>query len=364
MIRKYLFPILALAGFIFGLWMVMQSEKPVPASAPIADPPRSPFSDKISGSGIVESGTRNISIAAPVSGIVTRVFVRVSDRVREGDTLFMIDDRQARAALNAGKTKVAEARKTLERLLKAPRKESVPPLRAKVSEARAELENLKFQLQTAESITDPGALSREELNNRRYAVQTAEARLALAKANLALQEAGAWQADIDVAEAVVAGAEAEVQKAETDIDLLRAQAPVEGSILQVNIRPGEYAQSAVVSPAPILLGNLDRLHVRADINENDAWRFRPDARAVASVRGNSKLKTQLTYEYTEPYVIPKRSLTGDSTERVDTRVLQVVYSFSRQDLAVYPGQLMDVFIEDLSGTDAPPSGSRSSGESS
>jgi len=37
----------------------------------------------------------------------------------------------------------------------------------------------------------------------------------------------------------------------------------------------------------------------------------------------------------EPYVVPKRSLTGDSTERVDTRVLQAIYSFDRGDLTIY-----------------------------
>jgi hypothetical protein len=47
----------------------------------------------------------------------------------------------------------------------------------------------------------------------------------------------------------------------------------------------------------------------------------------------------------EPYVVPKKSLTGDSTERVDTRVLQVIYSFDRGSLPIYVGQQMDVFID-------------------
>jgi HlyD family secretion protein len=47
----------------------------------------------------------------------------------------------------------------------------------------------------------------------------------------------------------------------------------------------------------------------------------------------------------EPYVLPKTSLTGDSAERVDTRVLQVIYSFNRGKLPIYVGQQMDVYIE-------------------
>jgi HlyD family secretion protein len=81
------------------------------------------------------------------------------------------------------------------------------------------------------------------------------------------------------------------------------------------------------------------------VDENEASRVRPGARAEASVRGNPELKTPLHFEYIEPYVIPKKSLTGESTERVDTRVLQVIYSFHRGDFPVYVGQQMDVFID-------------------
>jgi hypothetical protein len=95
------------------------------------------------------------------------------------------------------------------------------------------------------------------------------------------------------------------------------------------------------------------MHVRVDVDENDAWRIRPDAAAEASLRGNSSLKTPLTFVRIEPYVIPKRSLTGESTERVDTRVLQIIYSFDPSTIPVYVGQQMDVSIQ------APPPGTTS-----
>jgi hypothetical protein len=85
--------------------------------------------------------------------------------------------------------------------------------------------------------------------------------------------------------------------------------------------------------------------VRVDVDENDAWRFQPASKAAAFVRGNRELKADLSFVRVEPYVLPKRSLTGESTERVDTRVLQVVYAFDRGVIPVYVGQQMDVFIE-------------------
>jgi HlyD family secretion protein len=113
----------------------------------------------------------------------------------------------------------------------------------------------------------------------------------------------------------------------------------------VNIRLGEFAQAGMLQTPLMLLGNVDRLHVRVDVDENDAWRVRSDAPAIAFVRGNREINTTIQFVRTEPYIVPKRSLTGDTTERVDTRVLQILYGFDRGDLPVYVGQQMDVFIE-------------------
>lgn len=305
MVRKYMIPVLALVGILFALWMLRQGSKPVIHAEPVADPPHVEFANRISGTGIVEASSRNISIGAHLPGIVARVHVKVGERVKAGSPLFSIDDRARLADLA-----VREAR---------------------VREAEANLQDLRAQLQIAEKVKDPRAISTDDLNKRRFAAQAAEARLA--------------------------NAAAEVTAARVDIDLLTVRAPIEGDVLQVNIRPGEYAPSGVTAQPLILLGSLDRLHVRVDIDENDAWRFRQQAPAVAFVRGNPSFKTNLRFEYVEKYVIPKRSLTGESTERVDTRVMQVVYSFNRSDLSVYPGQLMDVYIEDRSAAPAAPNGS-------
>ena len=305
MVRKYMIPVLALVGILFALWMLRQGSKPVIHAEPVADPPHVEFANRISGTGIVEASSRNISIGAHLPGIVARVHVKVGERVKAGSPLFSIDDRARLADLA-----VREAR---------------------VREAEANLQDLQAQLQIAEKVKDPRAISTDDLNKRRFAAQAAEARLA--------------------------NAAAEVTAARVDIDLLTVRAPIEGDVLQVNIRPGEYAPSGVTAQPLIFLGSLDRLHVRVDIDENDAWRFRQQAPAVAFVRGNPSFKTNLRFEYVEKYVIPKRSLTGESTERVDTRVMQVVYSFNRSDLSVYPGQLMDVYIEDRSAAPAAPNGS-------
>ena len=95
----------------------------------------------------------------------------------------------------------------------------------------------------------------------------------------------------------------------------------------------------------MILGSVTPLHVRVDVDEHDAWRVRGGAQAVASPRGNGSTRIPLEFVRFEPYVIPKKSLTGDSTERVDTRVLQVIYRIRDGEPAVYVGQQMDVYID-------------------
>ena len=293
MIRKYMLPVLAVVGVAFAVATVVRGNQPKPVAEPVAQPARAPFESFVAGSGIIEASTENIAVGTPVSGIVMEIYVKWGDHVRAGDPLFKIDDRDLQANLL-----VAEAN---------------------VKEAEANLAQAKHQLGRAESVPDKRAISVEELQNRRDAVGVDGAALEAAKA--------------------------QVEQTQIEIARRTIRALVPGEILQIKTRLGEFAQGGVLATPLMLLGNDTQLHVRVDIDENDAWRFRPGAQALAYVRGNPDLKTALRFERFEPYVIPKQSLTGDSTERVDTRVLQVIYSFDEGTLPIYVGQQMDVFIE-------------------
>jgi multidrug efflux pump subunit AcrA (membrane-fusion protein) len=345
MIRKYFLPVLALAGALFAVFVVVRGAKPVPAALPVAAPPRPPFSSYVAGAGIVEASTENIAIGTPVGNIVSDVYVKVGDTVKAGQPLFKLRDTVSQAELEVKRTAVQLAQAKVERLRSLPRPEEVPPLQAKAHEAEATLADQRNLLRLWESVTDKRAVSEEELSRRRYAVAAAEARLESAKADLALLRAGAWKPDIEVAEAEAAAARAEVVQIEAEIERRTIRAPVDGEVMQVKVRLGEYAQPGPLETPLMLLGSVGSLHVRVDVDENDAWRVAPNARAEAALRGNARLRTPLEFVRVEPFVVPKKSLTGDSTERVDTRVLQVIYRFPRGKIPVYVGQQMDVFIE-------------------
>lgn len=304
---KYTLPILAVAGFLFAAYTVVNSNKPIPVAPAVAPPASAPFKSFIAGSGIVEAKSQNIAIGTPLSGIVKTVDVKVGDKIKTGTPLFYLDDRDTRAELAVKLADLAKAQ-------------------AGVNEAKASLKDTKSLSDLAEAVTDRRAISSEELLRRRNALLINSTKL-------------------DSAQALVQQAEAALTTTQTTLARLVVQAPVDGEVLQVNIRPGEFAQAGALNTPLLVLGNMDQLHVRVDIDENDAWRFDKNSKAVAFLRGNKNFKTDLVLAYVEPYVVPKKSLTGDSTEQVDTRVLQALYSFDRNQLPVYVGQQMDVFIE-------------------
>lgn len=344
MLRTYLLPLLAIAGVVFALHTVITSNRPPPAAQPAVEPSPAPFPSSIAGAGLVEPSTQNIAIGTPVPGIVAEVLVRVGSSVKAGEPLFKLDSRDVQADLAVRHAALQVAQEQLARLTQLPRAEDIPPAEARVKEAEVALADAKQHWTLADSVADKRAISQEELSRRRFAVQGADMRLHTARAQLTQLKAGAWKPDVQIARAEITAAQAQIKAVETTLERLTIRAPVAGEVLQVNIRRGEFAATGLLPTPLLLLGHLERLHVRVDVDENDAWRVRPDAAAVAFVRGNRDLQTALRFERIEPYIVPKRSLTGESTERVDTRVLQVLYSFPRQALPVYVGQQMDVYI--------------------
>jgi multidrug resistance efflux pump len=276
--------------------------------------------------------------------MVTALYIKAGDHVRAGQKLFSVDDRDVQADLVVKRAALDNARAQLAKLEAEPRPEELPPLEAKVTEAKAMLADAEVQVKLMEGVTDPRAVKKEDVLRRQQNYNAAKARLAQAEKDLALTKAGAWGPDLAISRAQVEQAEAAVHQAEVNLERLTTRAPIDGTILQNKVRLGQYAQCGPLAEPLMIFGGSGSMHVRADVDESDAWRVKAGTPAVAHVRGNSKLTYALEFVRFEPAVIPKKSLTGDSTERVDTRVLQVIYRFRDPHAQVYDGQQMDVFI--------------------
>jgi multidrug efflux pump subunit AcrA (membrane-fusion protein) len=267
----------------------------------------SDFKETVAAVGLIEASTENISVGTPLAGVIVRVFVTAGQSVRRGDPLFELDTRQLRAEF-------------------AVRQQAVGVTRARARVAEARIADLQRQLDFAEQVKDKRAISAEELTRRRSAVETASA-------------------ELEEVRTEIPAAESHVQSVQVDLERSIVRAPLAAEVLQVKVRVGEFAPAAATANPLILLGRSKPLHVRVDVDEHEAWRVREGAHAMGHVRGNAELKASLQFVRFEPFVLPKRSLTGDSTERVDTRVLQIIYRVERDDVPLYVGQQLDVFID-------------------
>ncbi|HKY62234.1 MAG TPA: efflux RND transporter periplasmic adaptor subunit [bacterium] len=286
------FPLLAAGMLLFALTFVLVRPERKP-EAPVLGPVNSAFVNRVAGIGLVEPRSENIAIGTQLPGVVSKVSVAVGQKVAAGDSLFTVDSRDAKAQLA-----LAQAR---------------------LESARVERADLKHQLGMFERVSDRRAISEDELSRRRYASQLANAK--------------------------VKEAEAQVEVYQTELDRLDVKAPIAGTVLKVDVRPGEYVNGGSAERPYVVLGDVDVMHVRVEIDETDIPRVDIKAKAVASLRGYGDKKVALNFVRKEPFILPKRSLTNDGNERVDTRVQQILYSFDNSNLQSFSGQQMDVFIE-------------------
>jgi HlyD family secretion protein len=293
MLHKKATVYLALLGLGATAALVVHLNGQSPVTAPPIEPSPKPYAVSVAASGIIEALSENVSIGVPEAGLVTQVHVKVWEEVCPGKPLFTLDDRELHAQLLVDQANAAVAEATLRRL--------------------------QDQLARLQGVHDPRAVSQDEVRTREHDVAVAAAQ---------------WDA-----------ARAQVARIQVRLQRLTVTAPRAGTILQVNLRPGEYA-SATPKNAAIVLGDVDRLQVRADVDEQNAPRLQPGQRATAYLKGDTLAPLELQFVRIEPFVVPKVSLTGASTERVDTRVLQVIYSFSRpKDRTIYVGQQVDLYVK-------------------
>jgi multidrug resistance efflux pump len=346
-VKKLILPLMSVGMLVVALLHTARSG-PVEAPAPPpAAPARSPFPRAVSAAGLVEARTENIALGSALPGLVLEVHVpadKVGTHVEKGTPLFRVDDRNLRAERKFAAASLEAARADLARLEAMPRLEELPVSEAKVRAARAQVKSQQDHFDRAGQMMPRRAVSQEEFRQRQFALEEARQQLARVEAEHALLKAGAWMPDKAIAGAAVAKAEARLAQLDADLERAIVRAPIDGDVLQVNVRPGEYV--ATPAPAPlVVLGDLRNLHVRVDIDDDDVSRFRPGAAARAFLRGNAKVEMPLKFVRVEPYLVPKKSLTGEGTERVDTRVLRVIYALPPGIKNIYVGQQLDVFIE-------------------
>lgn len=290
---------------------------------PELKPAQSPARAVVAGAGLVQPPGELIGLGAPVGGIVSRVAVTVGDVVKARQLVFEIDAQEVQAEIQAQSVALDVARRNL-------------------NVARIEEREQHALLDIDESIDDEGAVNHEERTRRRFAYAIAHARAVVAAGN-------------------VEQAARNLSRARTVLTRHQVRAPLDAVVLKVNARPGEFAPAAQLAEPLVTLGRTGALQAKIDIDEADIPRLAVGAPAQISVRGRDAAPVQARFVRVEPLVIPKRSLTNSGSERVDTRVLQVIFELPPDSQGFYVGQQVDAYVPATAPDEAGASAARSSG---
>lgn len=307
---RSILPVIAISGIVGSFIYIASSQPDTSLSNPRETPARTPEAQRrggsIVGTGVTEPSSETVDIAAHIPGVVATVFVVPGEQVAAGQALLEIDSRDARAALNEAAARAAAARQS-------------------IAAAQTALRIAQNQYALYQNVDDARAVSQQEVITRRDAVADARAQLGVARAQ-------ARQAD------------AQMMQARVEVDRHTVRSPAAMEVLQVDTRAGEYAGTQGTASVLMKLGATKPLHVRLDIDENQIEKVALGQPAVISARGDAGRQVKAVFVRAEPLIVPKRSLTNSATERVDVRVLQLIFALPEEGVGFFVGQQVDGFV--------------------
>jgi HlyD family secretion protein len=281
----------AVLGVLLALFYISTKEFKIKAKAPITASANKPFTASISGTGIIESVGKNIDIAPYFAGRVAEVFIKEGDSVNINSPLFRVNDLETRAGLDS--------------------------IKAELDAQNAVLKNIQQQYTRLENLENKSAVSEQDISSKAL--------------------------ELEKAKADFKKLEARIKEQELILEHSIIRSTITGKILQVNIRAGEYVNPSS-NPAPVILAEDNQYQVRVDIDEINASHIRPNQKAYAFLKGDTSKKFPLEFVRIEPYMVPKKDLTGNTAERHDIRVLQIIYYCEKPDFPIYIGQQLEIYI--------------------
>ncbi len=340
-----------IAAYVFGIERKAQP----PAFAPISNP----YETAIYANGIIESdqpGGSNITIYPDVAGQITTVLVHEGQKVKAGTPLLSIDDSVQKASTEQLRLQAEAAQAVLSELKAQPRSETLAIAKAQVELAESNLKVARDQYdkRRASFDIDAKSISKDVLDTADNAVRQGAAALDVARKQYDLTKAGAWNFDILNQQKQVQALEQAYQAANAVLQKYTLKARIDGVVLAINAAAGSYVSPLGAldtytqgqAPLVVMSAPQDTLAVRCYIDEILVSRLpMPDhIQGQMSIRGTD-VKVPLEFVRVQPYVSPKIELSNQRQEKVDLRVLPVIFRFKMTSPTMaYPGQLVDVFI--------------------
>ena len=356
--RKVIF-LASFVGLVAASVLAYVANATEPPLAPAFKPATNPYPSGIYANGILESDQpsgSNTNIYPEVAGTVKQILVSEGEKVEAGTPLLVLDASVQRATTEQLESQAQAALAQLEALRAEPRPETLAVSEAQVVSAEAALKTAQDAMdkqQTASGL-NPRAISKTELDAAVNAVAVAKANLDVAQKQRDLIRAGAWVYDIRNQQRQYEALRSAAMSARALLAKYTLRAPSAGKVLAISASVGALASPQGVDDSytqgmvPVLVLGTSRaqLHVRCYVDEILVPRLPAVSRMKAqmSIRGTN-VKVPLEYVRTQPLVSPKIQLSDQRLERVDVRVLPIIFRLAPPEgVTLYPGQLVDVFI--------------------
>jgi HlyD family secretion protein len=322
--------------------------------------------------GRVEPVSGTIKIAAPAMGVIAQVLVKVDDKVFAGEPLVRLVDTEARARLAAADAQVAfrlRARNeesapaaSPPRARPAPRARPTPRQQGEVAVANADkgaarrraedaLADADKAVMEAQAALDKAVVDRRSGAASNAAVEAARAALGRARERQQQQKAELRRIKADpgtslptFAEGQVNVARAEAAAAAAEIERLTIRAPIAGTVLQVNAKPGELAAPSNAQPL-LVIGDVSALRVRAELDERDLGEIKIGQPAVIRADAFRGRDFAGKVSFIAPIVEPARINSARGQRNVtDVDVVEVLVDVAQPDLLAV-GMKVDVYFQ-------------------
>jgi ABC exporter DevB family membrane fusion protein len=302
-----------------------------------------PAGEFVAGNGLVEPVDRETKVSSHVAGRIAVIHVKEGDFVELGADLLSLDNGAEKSAVDAAEGDVASARAELARTVRGLRREDVDAIVADTDSIKARTLQSKTSLERIEQLAKGGAATPDELDRARHQAEIDQGALTAAEARKKAAVSGSRSEDILVAQAKVQAAIARRDQAQATYERTRVRAPITGRILQVKFRAGEFFNPNGSDPL-VVMGDTRSLRVRMDVDERDIGRIKAGQAAFAQLSAFPGKRFAGHVVEVGRRMGRKNIRTDDPTERIDTKILEVVVALEPAE-GLVPGLRVTSFIE-------------------
>mgnify|MGYP001394995975 CR=1 FL=1 len=237
----------------------IQREKGIPVLA--GKPIKKTMEKKLELTGTIIP-FKDLEVSARRGDEVTSSSLILGKKVRRGEVVAQLFDRNVKAQLAAAEGAVAQTSNVLEKLRKGTRSQEIRQCEAALKSAQAQYENAEKEYARMQKLETSGAITRQNADRIISARDQAIAGLEGAKQRLSLAREGPQTEDIRGAEAAYRQALARKELEQIALEQSVITAPIDGFIDKVFVEPGEQ----VGNNKPLFnIVDIDRLFLQADV---------------------------------------------------------------------------------------------------